>query len=458
MSSELNPKLDRKQSSDTPIISSTQIALLASLGVHLLLYKYGFSTLLVQTKNISGQQTVATIELNAFEQARLPDLDPEFIIPEFNNTPLDGAAPPLALPTYINPDIGDLTNLPKIPVPLLPDFDSLPSYSNDIALPPIGDLSSLPIPPPLEDLDLESLPEPPLTTLEELPEELEPSVATKTPVTSPEKSAEEKAALEQIAAVRQQKLQGNFRDVSNSLKKQDVGNTDEEARKNYVAWIIKVKEVEPDAIVIEGVYPRVACIRRLEGTIVYGVVVDSSNQIVSLDLLKSADYTVFNQKAPQELQGYDFGNRTENTKPYQVTVNYKYNAEICPSLTVPSLRKENDSETPQTETPEPSPLKPVTPEPKPPKPVTPPKHEAPKRVIPVDSLKERLRNIPLPDDDVIRERLRNTPLPSKKSSSNPDSSSTPDDSLRDRLQNTPLPDNDVIRERLRTAPSPAINN
>ena len=474
MSSELNPKLDRKQSSDTPIISSTQIALLASLGVHLLLYKYGFSTLLVQTKNISGQQTVATIELNALEQARLPDLDPEFVIPEFNNTPLDGAAPPLALPTYINPDIGDLTNLPQIPVPLLPDFENLPSYSTDISLPPIGDLSSFPVPPPLEDLDLESLPEPPLTPLEELPEAPEPlpgapesPVVTKTPTTSPEKPEEEKPTPEQIAAVNQQQLQGNLRDVSNSLKKQDVGNTDEEARKNYVAWIIKVKEVEPDAIVIEGVYPRNACIRRLEGTIVYGIVVDSSNQIVSLDLLKSASYAVFNQQAPQEIQRYDFGNRTEDTKPYRVTVNYKYNPEICPSLTVPSLRKDNEIETSQPETPEPTPPEPETPKivtPQTPKPVTPPKPEIPKAITPDNSLREKLRNIPLLDDDVIRERLRNTPLPDKKSSSTPDSfstpdsSSTPDNSLRERLQNTPLPDDDVIRERLRNAPSPAINN
>ena len=157
MSLELNPKLNHKQSSDRPIISSTQIALLASLGFHLLLYKYGFPTLLVQTKNISGQQTVTTIELNSFEQARLPDLDPELVIPEFNNTPLDGAVPPLALPAYISPELGDLADLPTIPVPLLPEFDNIPSYSTDISLPPIGDLSSLPVPPPLEDLDSLSL-------------------------------------------------------------------------------------------------------------------------------------------------------------------------------------------------------------------------------------------------------------------------------------------------------------
>ena len=472
MSQELNPKPDHQQFSDKPIISSTQIALLASLGLHLLLYIRGLPNLLAPTQNNSEPQTVATIELNALEQARLPDLDPEPVIPEFNNTPLDGAAPPLALPPYIDSDIEDLTNLPSIPAPLLPDFNDLPSYNTDIALPPVGDLSSLPVPPPLEDLDLESLPEPPLTSPEELPEAPEPipeapetPVATKNPVASPEKPEEGKPTSEEIAAVRQQKLQGNLHDVSNSLTKKDVAITDEDARKNYVDWISKIKDVNPDAIVIKGVYPLDACIRRLEGNVVYGVVVNSSNQIVSAELLKSSPYPVFNQQAIKDLQAYDFDNQIKNNKPYQVTVDYKYNAEICPSLTVPSLSNENDTETSQPESPELAPLEsetsqPVTlpqPErskPKKPQPVT-PTLETPKPISPDEAFRERLRNIPLPDDNVIRERLRNTPLPDRKSSDTPEpSSATPEPSLRERLQNTPLPDDDVIRERLRNTPSP----
>ena len=118
MSSELNSKLNRDQSSQSPVINSTQVALLISLGFHLLLYKYGFPNLFVQKNNIiSSKETVTTIELTPLEQARLPDLDPEFSIPEFNNTPLDGDVPPLALPTYITPDIGNLADLPTIPVP-----------------------------------------------------------------------------------------------------------------------------------------------------------------------------------------------------------------------------------------------------------------------------------------------------------------------------------------------------
>ncbi|MGK7894556.1 MAG: energy transducer TonB [Xenococcus sp. (in: cyanobacteria)] len=445
MSLELNPKLNHKQSPETPIISSTQIALLISLGFHLLLYKYGFPNLFFPTKNISGQKTVTTIELSPAEQARLPELDSEFVIPEFNNTPLDGAVPPLALPAYINPEIGDLTDLPAIPVPLLPDFTNLPSYSTDISLPPIGDLSSLPVPPPLEDLD--SLLEPPLTPIEELPEEPEllPEeipVATKTPITPTEKPEEEKPTPEEIAAVRQQKLQGDLQDITNSLQKQDVDTTDEDARENYVAWISRIKEIKPEALLIEGLYPRDACIRRLEGTSVYGVVVDSNNQIVSSQLLKAAAYPVFDQQAIKDLEKYDFGNQTQQTKPYQVTVEYKYNAEICPSLTLPSLRKENQTTTPKPETPPPTPLES---EPEVPENVTPTELENPESVSPNDSLRERLQNNPLPDDDTIRERLRNTPLPQEQSSS------SSDDSLRDRLQNTPLPNNDDIRERLRNS-------
>lgn len=464
MSWELNPKLSQKQSSDTPIISSTQIALLVSLGFHLLLYKYGFPNLLFTTKNLSGSPTVSTIELNSVEQARLPDLDPELVIPEFNNTPLDGAVPPIALPAYIDPEMGDLTDLPTIPVPLLPNFDNLPSYSSDISLPPIGDLSSLPVPPPLENLD--SLAEPPLTPVTELPEEPEPlqeetPVATKTPVTSTEKPEEEKPTPEAIAAVREQKLQGNLQDISSSLQKQNLGNTDEDARKNYVDWISRIQEIKPEVIAFEGVYPKDACIRRLEGTSVYGVVVDSSNQIISSELLKSAAYPVFNQQAIKDIEKYDFGNQTQETKPYQVTVDYKYDADICPSLTLPSLRKENETTTPKLETPPPIPTESETEsESEVPENLTPKETEAPETVIPTesetpetvtptdDSLRERLQNTPLPDDETIRERLQNSPLSGEQSSS------TSDDSLRERLQNTPLPDDDAIRERLQNTPLP----
>ncbi|ELS04908.1 Gram-negative bacterial tonB protein [Xenococcus sp. PCC 7305] len=455
MSSELNLKINHQESAKKPIISSTHIALLVSLGLHLLLYKYGFPALFVQTQNVSGRQTVETIELNPFEQARLPDLESNFAIPEFNNTPLDGTVPPLALPTYLNPEIGDLTDLPAIPVPLLPNFDDFPAYSSDIALPPIGELSDLPVPPTLEDLD--SLVESPVTAVEDLPEEPEllpeepeTAIATKTPVEEPEEPEAEKPTPEEIAAVRQQKLQGDLSEVSNSLQKQNLGNSDDDARKNYVAWISRIEEIKPEEITFEGVYPKDACIRRLEGASVYGVVVDSSNQIVDAELLKSATYPVFNQQAIKDLEKYDFGNETQDTKPYQVTVDYKYNAEICPSLTLPSLRKENDATaTPETETPE---TVPVEPESAVPEIETPTEAEstetetvAPQEAETLDSEtspeEEDLQPEDLSPDDSLRERLRNNPLPD-------------DDSLRERLQNTTLPDNDAIRERLRKTPLP----
>ena len=470
MSQEIYPKLNQKKSLIPLTISSTQIALLTSLGLHFLLYKYGFPALLVQTNGISRQQTVTTIELNPFEQARLPDLDSEFPIPEFQNTPLDGAVPPLALPTYTNPELGDLTNLPPIPVPLLPDFDNLSSYSTDISLPPISNLPYLPVPPSIEDLDLASLPEPALTPVEQLPEtpetlseKPETPIATNATVTSPEKPEEKKPTPEQIAAVRQQKLQGTLSEISNSLQKQDGGNTDEDARKNYVSWISRIKEIKPEAIVLEGVYPKDACIRKLEGSSVYGVVVDSENQIVSSELLKSASYPIFNQQAIKDIAAYDFSNKTkdletQDTKPYQVTVDYSYNAEICPSLTLPSLNQENKTGTPQPDIPDSTPTESesevpqtetVTPsKPESPQPATNPELESPESTSSHDSLREKLQNIPLPDNDTFRERLRQAPLPGQQSSP------SANDSLKERLQHTPLPSNDTIREKLRNTPSP----
>ncbi len=435
----MSQELDTQESS-SKLLNAGKIAFVASIILHLLVYKYGFPQLIIRDNKVSLEGTVATIELNPFEAARLPNLEPRWEIPDFNSSSLDSAASPFAFPSSITPTPGIFPNLPPVPIPLPPNFDllSLPPISTNIKLPPIGDFSALPLPPALEDLDSLNFSGASPTTPQELPQ----PEAIKPPLEKPPEPASEtktkpKPTPEQIAAVRQQKLQGEIRDISASLKKQKIATTDEEARKNYLTWLTKVKTTEPEAIEIEGIYPRDACIRRLEGTSVYGVIVDINNAVVALELIKSANYPIFNQQASKDITNRDFGNDTAQPKPYRVNVNYQYNAEICPSLTLPSLRKK--TETPQPpKTPEAKPTPAATSEAKPTpaatseaKPTSAATSEAKptpaatseakptpaatsEAKTPLPSLRERLQNTPLPDDDSIRERLRNSPLLEKE--------------------------------------------
>ena len=430
-------------------LSATQIAILLSFGLHFLIYIYGFPISLFKKESSNKEQMVSTIELSPLEQARLPNLDSQWNIPEFNNTPLDEAAPPFALP--LPPNFTPSNDLPAVSIPPGYSFPNIPPISSDIELPPLGitDLSSLPLPPPVKDLDSIIPPDVPLTTPEEATEE-KPTEESITPPPEPppepEKPESDKPSPEQIAAVREQKLKGNLRAVSKSIQKQDGETTDEEARKNYVAWLSKIENAEPESVEIKGIYPKDACIRRLEGQSIYGVVVDANNEVVALELIKGAKYPIFNEKASEDIQKHDFANETNETnetqkvRPYQVTVDYKYDAEICPSLTLPSLRKQEETAPkPKTDAvpkpesqPQPKPEAETKPQPqakpesqpqteaesKPqPKPESQPQPEAGTETKPesqpLPSLRERLQNTPLPDDNTIRERLRRNPLPKK---------------------------------------------
>jgi outer membrane biosynthesis protein TonB len=443
-------------------LNATQIAILLSVGLHFLLYKYGFPTLLIQEKLNNRDKTVATVELSPVEQARLPDLESSWNVPLLNSTSLDEAAPPFALP--LPPNFNPSTNLPPVPIPPGYNFPNLPSInSNNIELPPLGitDLSELPLPPPIEDLNSLTPPDVPLTTPEKPPNSKPTTEKPPTPkppeVKAPEEKTEEtKPTPQQIAAVQQQKLQGNLRNVSSSLRQQNTATTDEEARKNYINWLSKIEDAKPETVKLQGIYPRDACIRKLEDESVYGVLINAKNEVVGLELIKGAKYPIFNEQASEDIQKHDFANESKKTKPYQVTVNYEYNRETCPSLTLPSL-KEKEQPAPVT-TPEPQPEveqapEPVTtPEPQPeveqpPKPVTTPEPqpevEQPPKPVTTPEPQPEVEPKPVPEHE---------PEAEQKPEPQPEAEQQP--SLRERLENTPLPDNETIRERLQKNPLP----
>ena len=438
------------------LINPAKLSLFISVALHLLVLKFGLPTL--NFNNDSGQREVSVIELSPEQQSRLPDLYPQIENPNIPNIsdlpPVDNSNPaaPFAIPRSLIPGLGDPANLPPVAIPPPPNFNlpPLPPIT-DITLPPIGDLSQLPQPPEINPLDFKVDPTEfaPPDTNKPASETAKPQQPKKPPQTAnkpeqkpgkkPQTKPQIKPKPEEIAAKKVADSAKGVRNLRQSLKKNQAGTTNEDARKNYIAWLTKVQEIEPKRIEVQGTYPRDACIRRLKGTSVYGVVVDAEGKVVALDLIKGAKYPIFNQQASQEISKSVLDNDTGKPKPYQVLVNYEYDAEICPSLTLPSIRREQKNQTTESEKkpeqapqptpqpePKPAPQPEATPAPKPapkpapppapqptpaPKPAPPPAPQPTPAPQPLPSLRERLRNIPLPDRKPSE--LRDIPLPDK---------------------------------------------
>ncbi|MEO0014454.1 MAG: hypothetical protein RLZZ535_2843 [Cyanobacteriota bacterium] len=430
------------------LINPTQLCLLLSVALHLLLLRFGLPTL--KSNDDDGKREVSIVELNTEQQARLPDLDPQLANPDLSN--LSELTSPSAIPPNLLPGNTDPSSLPPLIVPPPPQFNfpSLPPI-NDIKLPPVGNWSQLPLPPQIDPSDfkvepiklppnigkipqqptkpsaVKTKPNPSTVTKPKNPTQKQPEVKLETqPKTKPQESPEI------IATRKVTESQQRITSLHQSLTKTKDETSNEQANRNYIDWVTKVKDVPSGKIKIKGTYPRDACILRLKGSSVFGVVVAAKGQVVALDLLKGAEYPIFNQQAIQDLRGRIFDNDTNKPKPYQVEVNYEYDAEICPSLTLPSIRTEKPAPKPQPKppavpapkpeskpeavpTPKPQSKPAPQPEPKPaPVPATQPK-PSPEAVPTPDnsspSLGDRLRNVPLPNLNPAR--LKDVPLPKK---------------------------------------------
>jgi outer membrane biosynthesis protein TonB len=125
-----------------------------------------------------------------------------------------------------------------------------------------------------------------------------------------------------------------------SLIADRTNTTNEEAMRNDVRWRAKTGDAKPQEVSISGTYPKTACMRRLEGTSVYGVVVDAQGKVANSPsrpyLIKSAGYPVLNQQALRDIRLNSFTNQTGQPKSFLVRVNYAYNEKICPSVAVAS--------------------------------------------------------------------------------------------------------------------------
>lgn len=425
-------KLDNRSSK---LINPAQLCLIASLILHLLILKFGLPSL--NSKNDSGEREVSVIELTPEQQTRLPKLSPQLNTPNTNNLPpvnnSGEPASPFAIPRSMIPGLGDPSNLSPLPIPPPPNFNfpSLPPVT-DIKLPPIGNLSNLPLPPKVNSGDFTA--DSPKTSANNPKKPSQPSQpkssqspgatnSQQQPETKPQKTAqnqtqgEAKLTPKEIAAAKVDNSQQRVSKVSQNLTKKKNGSSDDDANKNYLAWVKKIREIKPDNIEVKGIYPRDACIRRLKGTSVFGVVVNPKGEVMAIDLIKGATYPIFNRQGAKDLSRIVLENKSEAPKPYQVTVNYEYDPETCPSLTLPSIRQAEEKSQPTPEpapkpAPKPTPTENQAPKPAPkPTPTPKPKPEVAPKPAPKPLLPDRLQDIKLPDKKPAD--LKKVPLPAK---------------------------------------------
>jgi len=126
---------------------------------------------------------------------------------------------------------------------------------------------------------------------------------------------------------------------ANNLTLDLTNTTSSEEQENYINWLAKIEIVEAEDLSIEGNYPLDACPLKLEGTTVYGVLVNGKGQIRELDLIRSGGYGIFNQQAREDILTRRFDYDIPQSKAYRVSVDFAYNQQICPSLTLPGLEE-----------------------------------------------------------------------------------------------------------------------
>jgi hypothetical protein len=392
----------------TKLFNTSNLSTVASVGIHALILGVALPGLPIfsQKENSNERlEDVGLIELTPAEQSRLPNL----------SQPL-----PLDTPTYsgVPPIDPSLFNVPNrtpsgIDPSLLPPPPNSLSFGNDLSVvSPPPSMPPLPSPPPTSyypspNTWTNALPAPPssLPTPQNLP--LPPQMSTpdaelRRPDFAPVRGAidprdlinqrnsaiapgnlppgyyngmPQRTAANSEAGQRLTQLQPNPKETlqemrirrlvaesiegAESLIADRANTTNEEAMRNDVNWRTKIGDAKPVEVTISGNYPRNACMRRLEGTSVYGVVVNTQGRVASSPyrpyLIKSAGYPILNQQALRDIHSNSFANQTGQPKSFLVKVNYAYNEKICPSVAVASPQPREEGVPRQTQTSQPAP-------------------------------------------------------------------------------------------------------
>ena len=321
------------------LLQPNSIAVFASISIHAFLLGVALPRVAIfsQQEKQTTKPSVTLTELSPTEQTRLPEFFRSSTdTPPFPQTPLPQT--PLLETSPFNQSLS--SRLKPLP---LPHSSSITSFFPDLSSVPLtrtptstiywpiqpqnsSELPSLPPPPlipiPRESIDDRQLEPTPQESVNEKPEEIAANSAIDSTPSSNSK----------LNAVRQQNLLAAVRQRSDRLKYDPTNTSNEEALKNYVDWLVVVKQLEPEQLAIAGTYSQDACIRKLEGTSIYGVLVDVGGKASDLHLIKSSGYPLLNQQAQEEIQSRSFDNQADRPKAYRVDVSFQYSQEICPSL------------------------------------------------------------------------------------------------------------------------------
>lgn len=378
------------------IVKEINWGLLASIAAHGIFFTMVFPRWYSQGNSIDSNSLSNTpiIELNSLEQTRLPNLNPSNSfdwsslnpLPEMDNfNGLIIPIPPLEnngfdLPPMMDNNVfyNDFAALPPPPPAGITNFSTPPipqdSFNFEASSPSPIDL---PPPPPINQNSLANLPPISQETIDEITEKnnfngSSPFNTTNTPVNQildEERQAEIRRQLFANSPVevtlsprdiinnrdnRRDKqndavsfiagesplptnLQRNVENLTEKLAKNPENTTDEEARKNFIAWATEVQSVTPKEITLAGIYPKDACVKRLEGTTTYGIIVNSMGNVINSQLIKSSGYSLFNEQALKQINARQFDNTTNENIPYHVYINFKYDEKNCPSLSLSNL-------------------------------------------------------------------------------------------------------------------------
>jgi outer membrane biosynthesis protein TonB len=301
----------------------TSLALLASVGIHGVLW-VGLPLLpAAEREQPDTRRTVGIVELSPMEQLRLPDFaTPQVLSP--SPLPLPQASP---LPSRNSP-----AAVAPLPSPFY-KFDPIPPVT---WIPPIVDLSPLPVRRPAVRATPSPKPTPSPTPQSETPT---PPAATPSSEASPAPARPEKIPQEAIDRLRD--LQARGIDVYDK-----TGTTEAEAHGRTGNWLAQVQEkteVNNDSfktfqkpIVLVVPYPAETKPDNFSeaGEATVGVLVDPEGKLVGEpELLRSTGYQRLDQSAVEQIKTYLGKEKEAELKPTGNTQIYVFRISFATDAT-----------------------------------------------------------------------------------------------------------------------------
>lgn len=318
------------------LIQSNSIGILSSIAIHTLILG-----IVLPNINLFGDRTradnsrmVKITQLNPTQLSRLPNFNPDPIAPSQPIKPKSSRQKSL---TSIYPDLSKL----EVKINQKSNFNSRSGLSN-INITPLPLLVSaankLPPPPPVipSVKSLNPLRSTPSQHINQKP--VKQVKIAPTPVSQSNSAAMDYPLTQsEIRDFRQRILQAKIRDRVNLITKDPTNTTEGEALQNYITWLLKIQQTEPETITISGTYPRDICARKLETTVIYGVSVNKIGQAIDLHLIKSSGYQIFDRQAEQEINSQTFKPQTDdNPTAYKISLNFQHSDRVCPGSIVSS--------------------------------------------------------------------------------------------------------------------------